>query len=816
MSFTVRLVHGVQEFELTDGTQFMIEDGAFTPPGAETRLNLSGSGRVIDKQGQLRKFAFQAVALGSSFNQTSALVSRLQTFLDYAGDREPLYLEYNMQPNIPYRPAWGQDNWRRLKIIHGQARLTRFGSLSSHASTVGIELMIEPYTMGLPQVILSGEGGIIEDSIGTVGGSIRGTVVAPTTVNLFTNPIFGYEWAGTWSNGWTFGANVEEYLNWNREYVLFGTVSAHLMLSAATNANVTQSLTATSTSTWVVSAYFKRQDGAAVTDALVKMLYDTTALTTTFVSMGDGWYLAYGTVTGVASAKAVGCQLQATNIAVYATGFMFHAGTFPHPFCYGDMPGCLWGGTPHNNTTTRTAGATTALLSSFIDQSSASAAKCLDTLTIRVALRWWYPSTYATTKYLFSFGALLAYYNATDDKIYMTDGVNTASTAAQTFSAGDLVVLHFVASYGSMKIYKNGVEAATVSAYTPVPTSGTIKLGYNSGTDHCADTFLDFTVWAEAASATHVAVDYADVNAIISEGNSEGVRMNAIPWANDATIDMYQDSTHSDFVTVGGIPGNMPAETELMLLNSGGGKSILLTLNASEIPFDMRGDNFKDLSGTVVAGALGGEVDRAAVNTTEVAFPSANNIAINRNRSMYIGRQAYVFAVIADAGANLTARLKLQYNTTFLLNGDYKAIAADTTRRQFLIGPVIVPEQLPDYYNEYTHWYGCSIYIGFLRSVSGSANVDLDWYRLLIGDVAYCKTEYANTDRFLVVNGRCVGMYNTSYIQSEECLYQGDLIEFEPNKYNYLTILSGNLGAAVVNAGYTIVQAKITPRWKLL
>jgi hypothetical protein len=435
-----------------------------------------------------------------------------------------------------------------------------------------------------------------------------------------------------------------------------------------------------------------------------------------------------------------------------------------------------------------------------------------------MALRWWFPSTYGTNQYLFDCGDFEAYYQASDDKIYFTDGTNTISTAAQTFSAGDLVVLHFVVGPASMKIYKNGIEAATGSAYVPILESTSFYLGTAAaGVTPCSATFLDFTIWNEQATAAQVLSDYADVNEQISGGDGFGQRLNAIPWLwveDGNALDMYQDSTHMDAAILGGIPGDVAAETLWSVeAPTTGNRSLLMALNNSRIPLNLR-EEFYDLSGTVVAGALGGEVTRTSVNTTAVSFPGSSLLNLYYVKDAYYGKPCYLFGVIADAGSNLTARLKMQLSTAFILYGDYKAIGADATRRQFLVGPIELPEGADLVQN----WTGrvtvLDFYIEFVRTADGAANVDVDWLRLLTGKVAYCVVNHASSQSFFISGGRCQAMELALSYQTEECLYQGDILDLEPSQYNYLTLLSGDLAGAVTNAEETNVKYWVTPRWE--
>lgn len=97
-----------------------------------------------------------------------------------------------------------------------------------------------------------------------------------------------------------------------------------------------QTVTLGTTDTYGLSAY-AYTDGSAVTSADVELYVDSAAITTTFVSVGSGWYLAYGTFTGSASSQNVGAYVKAGK-TVYLD--LFSATLSPvNVFPYSAYPG---------------------------------------------------------------------------------------------------------------------------------------------------------------------------------------------------------------------------------------------------------------------------------------------------------------------------------------------------------------------------------------------------------------------------------------------------------------------------------------------
>ncbi|KKU59050.1 MAG: hypothetical protein UX82_C0029G0001, partial [Microgenomates group bacterium GW2011_GWE1_47_12] len=90
-------------------------------------------------------------------------------------------------------------------------------------------------------------------------------------------------------------------------YAYSGTGSVRLV--AATDATYVQSVNVGDTSSYNLIAY-AYTDGSAVTSADLELYYDTAVLSTTYTSVGDGWYKLSGTLTGVASAKNYGVKVK--------------------------------------------------------------------------------------------------------------------------------------------------------------------------------------------------------------------------------------------------------------------------------------------------------------------------------------------------------------------------------------------------------------------------------------------------------------------------------------------------------------------------
>ena len=98
--------------------------------------------------------------------------------------------------------------------------------------------------------------------------------------------------------------------------VMHGGSSGSAKLVAGTNVgNFTQSVNLGNTNSYTLSAY-AYTDGSAVTSSDASLFVNNNTVSTTYTSVGSGWYQLTATVTGTASSQAYGVQV-ATGRTVY-------------------------------------------------------------------------------------------------------------------------------------------------------------------------------------------------------------------------------------------------------------------------------------------------------------------------------------------------------------------------------------------------------------------------------------------------------------------------------------------------------------------
>lgn len=810
IGYTARLTRGGYSLDISTGRYSLAQ---FTPPTATEIVNVAGglsSNRTQGSQLAGRRavngqVSFVVRVLGASQAEVDAGGNDLAHFLRLAGDEaEPLYLEFCPHGYVTFAPKWGQDQWRRLEIVHAEtykSDLYFLADIRSKAQMITVEAEIKPYIFGIRQRLAAAVGGVFEDYIGSPTGLARGLRVPEATTNKATNPIFGH---ATFGNGWTAGANVTATANYDKRFILFGRVSAKLVsVSGSANHTYTQSLTLT-VATYTGSAYIKKADGSAVTSSDV-VIYEADGGETasTYQALGDGWYRVWASWTGAASAKAIGIALNAVGAGVYLAGFQVEALAYPTLICHGDMMGCSWAGTAHASASSRTA-------ASLAVDTYAS----LNVIegTVRVVMEMDCTQTsgnFRVFQHFIAAAFLDCYYLAADDKFYLTDGTNTISSAAQTFAVGDKIVLHATWKAGALNLYKAGANIATGATYTPPLGTGNLYIGAaNDATENLRGLILGFETWDRAMSATEVANDYANVYQIAADGG----RVSCLPWVyNTTTIDM-----ENDLVVIGGIPGSVDADTTLDIAHetTTGPGSYDLYINLNPMPrfsgLTSGGANYiyRDLSGAVLVGGTDW-VD------------SANPLFIDYEVEQYLGKRAWIITDIADsetATLYIAAGCWVYYTSGDPPSGTYtvgpgKVYSTSSSSLVRLVGPVRLPTL--DKFNrshelQVNMQVGASLYIT-TASGTGTRNVTPDWYALLVDRLTWIPRSVAASDG-VRINGRTARNYNgTLYTETSAVL--GDLIELSPGQINHMMIILNNIDAGDSNTTVDITEISIIPRW---
>ena len=121
-----------------------------------------------------------------------------------------------------------------------------------------------------------------------------------------------------------YGFSVRAISNWSRDVTRDTSIkySGLASLKIATQGAVSQALNVGDTQSYTISAYV--YTGSEVTSNDIELYYNST-VTTTFTSVGSGWYLLTATVIGANETRDWGVQVKA-NKTVYVDSFSITAG----------------------------------------------------------------------------------------------------------------------------------------------------------------------------------------------------------------------------------------------------------------------------------------------------------------------------------------------------------------------------------------------------------------------------------------------------------------------------------------------------------
>lgn len=705
----VKLLHGPDTINLqgaaASGTGRYKVAPNFAPPtvfrsvtyGADQR----GSTPVV-KEMENVDFSFSVHIKAGSPQELERGKRELQSFLNRAGGRVPLYLAYRSYDNYDYEPYFGmQGAYARYEIVHGalgaHSPVTQF--TANTFLSVPVNLIIKPQAVYPPQPSGQATGGIFEDYIGKPDGRSRGTLIAEATTNKFTNPAFMH---GTWNTGWT-ASVVLVAENKDAEYVLFGDTSARIQNptpGAATH--FTQSINVGNTNTHTISYYIKREDSGAITSAEARIWYGGTITPDAVVSVGDGWYRVYADVTGVASATATGVLL-VSNLTFYVDGFQIEEKSSPTPFCYGDFLDCTWAGTKHESTSTRTV---TRLRYAYGDILGR-----LTNYTIRVV---WMPFLTAMTgNYLCedSDDDLALFVDTSERYNFATSSGASILSSAVTFTAGTTEIIHATFDGDTATIYRNGASIATgtIAENTALPTW--LYIGSRDEVaGHINQTIQGFATFQRAMSAAEVLADY---NAVRYQAE-DGERIDPLPWVftedGDNIVDNDNDGTLNNYCVVGGLMGD-DVDTAYKLDSSnsfvlGPGvtwgslpvdqrqfdKDILTTGGTNTLLF-INGDD-----GTVDADANANRVDRIGLSTSE-SSSMATAITPLGARLLREGKSVAGFFVAKDAAPNTNVQVKFQItvgdNSETYYETEWRTLATSEAFRPYITAPLSLDFALP-------------------------------------------------------------------------------------------------------------------------
>lgn len=333
-------------------------------------------------------------------------------------------------------------------------------------------------------------GDLLQRYHGTLGGgwwteADSGILISCATTNKVLNPS-----AGAATNYAAMGAAT---VTTSSDYIYRGNKSFKVVTTAAANDGISLTLGALANAVHYATI---RVYGAWATQQL--SLDNANWNAPTLLGTDGAWNI-YGYSFLAAQANASTTlyirQSDATARTLYIDCIQVEPTAYPTPYVDGALGlNHTWSGAAHASTSSR--GAATLIFSNPFGSTAGTLAMT------------WTPTADNTgaTRYLFSEGNLKGYFNSTDDKLYFTDGTNTISTAALTFSGLTAQRLAFTWSASGLKIYRNGSSAASGVTYT-APTLGEfLYIGSDTAGVNQAGAWIDdLVVLSVEATTTAIA-----------------------------------------------------------------------------------------------------------------------------------------------------------------------------------------------------------------------------------------------------------------------------------------------------------------------
>jgi hypothetical protein len=799
MDITARFRRGSNLLDLNSGG-YTIDADAIPPPiQLENNVAVGGfanraGGTLIGQKPLDRQFAFTVRVVGASTSQARALAQALVAFISGAGDI--LYYEY--KDNKRPEPLWGTfDQALRYEVVTAQAALNQKFSdvLNSQGFEVVISLEIKPYATGKSMQACAATNNVagFEDSIGTVDGSIRGLRFG---TGVGSNLVSNYDFSNaTWNLNWNAAANIIQTQNTDKRWVFPGKAnSARLLSKGAINNTYLYSITAANTNTHAFSAWVRKPDGSAVTSADM-VVYYAANLSTTFVSLGNGWYWARATAAGIASPQNFGIVLL-NGKSIYLAAVTAQENPFPIGL---DSALNLIEINPTDDTDTE--------YSSRMQISG------------RVSLTWKADCGNADftvdPKFFQDSGpALYAYFHAADDKIYLTDGVNTISSAAQTFAAGDVLHLEFSWGPTGLNIYKNGANIANGPTYTPGTAATYYYIGGTGGSDYTYGVYMGACLYDSEPTSGQVTDRY---NAAVAITNQDKC-LSLIPWATGraaggSLINHEDSASHYNHVNAHSIPGNLPAKTRIVVTPS------VITLagywlmhHVSDFFVAPIGQQYKDLSGTAEAGTTSGD---ARLDIATVGAVNTNTgLTWTVTKSDYVTGKVHFFArAMHQTGTGVfTLAPLVSYASGNTTLGAAKTVVLTTAWKWWYVGnlDVTIPSIVP------ANKRSITLGLQFTSNSAADTQARFDYILAVPGSAVKLKSTLSTGWASFIYEGNQALELNSSNNPMQFMGVQGDTIELVPGKANTLWVVQSDHGETNTITPTATVAVYITPRWSLL
>lgn len=369
--------------------------------------------------------------------------------------------------------------------------------------------------------------------VGRAGKFQKAIQVAPGTTNLIINPVCEVGVAVGWykSNLTVFGRVTSD------PYIGTGNFYASVTNSSGSNEYAyTAEMTVTAGSAYALQMMIRKTvPGGRISvgwyDASSHLGGDNLDLE---AGAHDDWTLYTLKVTAPAGATrarvVVNPRLLAGQSGVIEfDAVQFEQSSYVTPFCYGDMPGHSWSGTPHQSTSVRPGAALTyAMKDVGLDPRKGSISMWVKQIDINTAAGFLWSAGNAPGE----FDA----YIASNGNVYFRENANSVGGTPTDLTQWTHFVFTWDTGANAITIYENGAYLAS-RTYSAVTLGSQLGVGYLAGnsTWYDANALIDdFVVLDRALSADEVRAIYESDAPVFAETSTFTFRT---PTANPVYAD---------------------------------------------------------------------------------------------------------------------------------------------------------------------------------------------------------------------------------------------------------------------------------------
>jgi hypothetical protein len=424
--------------------------------------------------------------------------------------------------------------------INGPARATYW--IGPHAIQVKDAIMICHYDGRQPfNTNFYGEPNGHFGQVGTITGGVvfvagkfgKALQVGWLCTNYFSDPSCEYDATLTqWSKFASSGTLTAER---STEVVsLYGSYVGKLVKSSGGTGLFYQSVTLPA-GTAALTCYVRKADKSAVTSSDCSLYYGADQ-TTTYISVGDGWYRLFYQGAASGSATQAGLRIAASK-TLYVDALQVEE-LRSSPYCDGSMgTGHAWTGTAYTSTSTRTGAALGYTLPGIAYDAPVTfmAWANLDGASSKNYHYLWYATSDAYSAYVNS------------SRVLLVGSVNCG-----TLPAGWVHIALATDGGGTVTAYVNGISAGTANITRAGHTS--FNVGGQSGGNQCNGLIDDFAIIGRTLPAAEIRSIYESNAPIFAETSTFSFRPTpkGLIWADDEGLWMRDSAGNTVIGIYGG------------------------------------------------------------------------------------------------------------------------------------------------------------------------------------------------------------------------------------------------------------------------